>query len=161
MNQPRRLELAVRRNHGRRMCAEWRAGLAAILGRSASTIKTTSLETVDAALASMEVRLANPPSESDIAFVASDVREVAHRLTSLTGDVSNREMYLLHRDSEYCGAVITTLREILDRAAELIPVEGDDVVAQSPDGLVGLVIDYVSEPPQYTPEFVVRFWLDA
>jgi len=141
-----RLSLAVRRNRGKARSATYLDKLSRQLGRPSVTIDLFSLEETDRALDSYGIGRARAEAECGAsgAFCAkaASPREIISLVPELML-MPDKPAMVFPTDREVCGAARTTIHEVLARLDALwIPENGDDVLAATADGSVGVFCAY-------------------
>ena len=152
--------MALRRNTARRICPEWITRIGEALGRPASSIETTSLETYDRALETVSARFEHHPLlPGTTEMTMKELSAVVEALSDFAASSDRSQQLLLLRDeSELCGAVLTNMDEVIVRLPFLIAIDEEEVVACSADGAIGTRVLWVRDPPDYEPVFVVHTW---
>ncbi|MDY7078146.1 MAG: hypothetical protein SXV54_14620 [Chloroflexota bacterium] len=159
------LEIRLRQNHGRRLLPEFLDDLSKSLKRPKEDILLLDVEKTFELLESYK---ALPPIGSgDDEFVfekvwAVDQVEQAKRfISNLKDRMPHRQMFLFRRLSEYCGAVIIDLDDLLQNAFQLIGLDQEHIVARSDDGTFSIIFDHYENRTEVgtTEEvFYIRLW---
>jgi hypothetical protein len=149
---PSRLELAARRNQGKRLIPEFTAELAQLLGRDEASVVLIDLETTDRAfrhLLSRREALERGSAWADFSLRAVTFSDsVVERLLAVAADeIGEGRMLLFRGRSEVCGAVETSTAEVLHRAAGLTSLDQESLYATTPDVDPAVIVDYVTDPP--------------
>lgn len=160
----RRLALLLREQQGRRHLSEFIDEMAKRLGRPPETLRLADLPKTDAihssylsaasrcrqrVLSGSKCWSLETPSEQETAGALSEIRL----------SLPNSIIYLWRRLSEYCGAVESTTEEAVDRAFELLELDGDGLIAVAPDGTYGVALDLSSQPDSTEPVFELLAWM--
>jgi hypothetical protein len=139
-----RLDRAVRRNRGRLLLSAYLRRLGDRLGRPVSPSELVDLAETDAAASAREnalEALETLPPGGDWTCLAIDTAEraIAREFLDRAGHLLNehRSLWLMVSDSEYCGAVIVRVHELVERAFELTGEDEDVVRAGDREGSHG------------------------
>ncbi len=160
------LGLAVRHNQGKRHLAEFRAALAKGLGRAADSLVLVDLELTDSAFETLlrhreSLRSGAANAEFKIEMRTASESSLAYGLRAALEELGIRPL-LLHRGlSELCGAARVQAAEVLTNVPSLVGLDEEAITAADPDGLAGVVVEYVTDPISVgTPTFLLLAWRD-
>lgn len=162
------LALAVRRNKGRGLADAFREQVAGALGREPGSLRVTGLEEHDRAAVVFGDARTRAAAECGApgrhCLNTTDPGEVAPFLASIRPGFPSAEMLLFREDGKYCGAVHVTSAELFERFFSLFEVDGEDLLACTPDGAAGLFAAAWEEPgrrPGPRVVYAVQAWYPA
>lgn len=123
----RRLELALRRDTGRRLLPKRLDDLSRSLDKPGESIVLLDLERTDriwdALRHAQQLSRDKPNAAFQRTWPASERGQVKRVLNKIEEHAPDRPLYLLRALSDYCGAVETTSSEILGHAFRLIGLD--------------------------------------
>jgi hypothetical protein len=145
-----RLSMALRRNQGRRHLPEFLEEVSTSLGRPADAILRLDLEATLAALEAYRAAL-DRCSRGEIPFLhrtwpAQDRQQVVDLLAAARDAVEMLPLLLFRILSEYCGAVQTDSKEVLDRSLQLVSLDQEELMSSSPDASEGIYLAHFTQP---------------
>jgi hypothetical protein len=143
------LQLAVRRNAGRRMLADETAALSRNLQKEPTAIHFVDLETTDDIFRSFEAISDAARAGSTLiwerTWKESEIDTLKNTLTILSERVPDLPMYLHRRASECCGAVESSTKELFRYALNLIELDDEDLIAVTSDRSSVIYLTHISE----------------
>lgn len=141
-----RLELARRRNEGKRIFPQYIKELTQTMGRSEDSFNFLDLAQTDALRASFEAKRNDCINDATGCFrrTWSDDREseLKQVILKLQEQLPSTKMVLFRELSEYCGAVETNSSEVLACAFRLISLDQNEVMALTEDTSVGISLSF-------------------
>lgn len=146
MKVSKRLEIALRQNQCKQRRTEFVGDVAQALGRPQESIRTLDLEQTDALRDLFDKARNNCMNVSLDCFLKrwheSEVNGLKQIIADLRNQSPNTRLFLFRPWSEYCGAVETSSKEVLDRAFHLISLDQDELMATNDDASVGINLSY-------------------
>ncbi len=146
----KRIDILSRKNRGDRLKPAVFRRFSSLLGVEAQSIRLIDLESTDKLYD--YIRKARPFSKEALELsersrylYSSEVGEVQRLIADIRGSFEDVPIVLLHEVSEVTGGIKLTLHSILDKAFDLFRLDGEDLVAISPDLSTGLMIEYFSD----------------
>ena len=143
------LQLKLRQHQGKQLLPRYLGDLSRSLNKSTEDIKVLDLETTDKLwkilLGERQLHLEGAKPSLRRIWLADDIEEVKRLLNGLKERIPDRPMVLFRSLSEYCGAVETTSREVLENAFRLISLDGEDLMAIDYEGSYGIVFENYTE----------------
>lgn len=159
-----KLQMALRRNDGKRLLPGFLEEVAESLGKPQDAIQRLELEETLVSMEAYRVAL-DRSSQGEIPsqrwdWTGQEVQRLAD-LSARARDTVNLLPMLLYRSlSEYCGAVKTDSREILDRAIHLTSLDQEELMASTHDASDGILLAHLSEPTLGHEQeiYILRVW---
>lgn len=160
-----KLEIALRERLGRAKRAAFIHGIATALSRTESSIRTASLTETDYAFevfGRTRQKVEHECSRQGRFCRTFDRSSLAHDFfNDLAEEFRDQEVLLLRAESRWCGAVISSISEILHHALDLTSVEQEDLLACSRDGATGVFASrHEGRGPSTEDRFQVIAWED-
>jgi hypothetical protein len=154
-----RMQLAVRRNEGKRLLPKLLDDFSLALHVNASDLHLADLEATDriweAFTTSHHEAGQGITTKSWPTGVFVEAKEYVDELDRQTPDLP---MFLFRPFlSEYCGALMTTSHQIFNHAFDLIRLDDDDIMASSEDGISGIIISYSTQKSVDLTQFLYQF----
>lgn len=135
-------QIAARRNAGREKMPRFRDEVAKLLGRSAQSVETASLEESDRVFELFGTLRTRAERECELpgrmCLQTASRSAFDQQLATLQHELADVSVLLFRPQSTWCGAVISTVSEVLSRAQVLVGGVDDDLLVCSADGEVGL-----------------------
>jgi hypothetical protein len=142
------MERALRRNRGKLLLPAYLRSASAWLDRPVESIVLVPLEETDALRAAMH----ELPHEV-MRFESTDARQRAQRfLARLRWVNASSPMVLMEPGSEVCGGILTSFSEVIDRAFNIVQLDGEDLRAYGHDRSRGLWVIWDTEVGPDAPE---------
>jgi len=151
MTEVRRLlDLKVRQSRCAALMPRLRSDLAEILKAPEGAIAFADLERSDRVLAEFrnrwrEARSKDGPLEWHLDLTAEAQFPVQEALEEVRSRLPQGPLLLFRAQSEWCGAVLLTLNEIVNHAFELLELDQEDIIATDEPGTCGLTIQFVTD----------------
>jgi hypothetical protein len=147
------LEFRARANRGRRLMPRFLEEASVALGRTIGPSDVVSLEETDRVFSVFLHRWqAAKKNDAGRVHVVNDDPAVIRSIGQAIGnDMPATPLYLFRERSRWCGAIRASPAEIGNRVLELTSVDGEDVMASSEDGSVGIGCELFSAQVARTP----------
>jgi len=156
-----RLNIVIRANRGRAKLPSYLRNLEAGLGRPAATIELVALPETDLAFHLFGVARSRAEKECGeprrICASAASPAELLTSATLILQELPDESAVLFRSDSQFCGAVRTSIREIASRLEQLWIPEHEDVLAGTANGTVGIWCAYDEGFEQHSCRLVVWY----
>lgn len=138
-----RLETALRRNSGQKMLAQFLTDASSALGRPFTESELLALPETDALLERFEDTMQCLASRRSAgAFVVDSHLRSVHDLNVEVGRLMERvpdgEVFLYRARSKWCGAIRTSVHEVLQHMQNLVTPDQEDVIACGQIGSPGI-----------------------
>ncbi|WP_337172372.1 hypothetical protein [Gemmatimonas aurantiaca] len=138
-----KLEIALRRNSGRQMLTRFLTETSSALGRPFAEIELLALQETDALLKRFEDAMQCLASRKSTGALVVDchlrsVHDLNVEAARLMERVSDGEIFLYRARSKWCGAIRTSVHEVLRHLQHLVTPDQDDVIACSQTGSPGM-----------------------
>jgi hypothetical protein len=91
---------------------------------------------------------------------STDLADVKEALSEVRSHLPTGPLFLFRAHSQWCGAVVVRLDQIVDHAFELLELDQEDVIACDEAGSSGLALEYVSDGSR-TAHYELFAWLEA
>lgn len=144
------MALALRRNKGRALMADFRRDTAASLGRPEESLQLASLEDTDevwSLFGPARERAQEMCGNPGYHCLTTDDRQVLDSYVGrLAPEFPQLGMLLFREAAQYCGAVHGDSRELFHRLSHLIELDGEDLLACTPDASAGIFAAWWEEP---------------
>lgn len=143
------LSLALRANRGRQKLPQFVATIAEKLGRPQNTIELLPLIETDAiakTYGEARSRAREEGADSNrVCFRASRSDDLIDAAQDLRGRLPEVAMVMIRSESRWCGGVLVRSYEVLNRLRFLIERDGEDLLACTVDGAVGVFCAWMSD----------------
>jgi len=140
-----RKELLIRENRGRRERGKYAEALSIILNRTISDSDFVDLTASDEVCKSFFDTYKMKSNESKKVYPKDHVEDLKRELISNEVNFRDIELYLISKQTNYCGCVKISFSEIIDCFSELIELDKDSLFLCSKDSDYGLGIDSYEE----------------
>lgn len=151
-----KLDVALRRHKGKEFWSEYMADIAKALGRPEESISLVSIEETHRLREMFNEKI--EAYYTDVTgFVrrtwhSSEIQDLLRLLSRMRDEASLTPMIVLRDLSDYCGAVITTSKEVLDRAMHLVTLDQDDLMTLNKDASSGLLFSFGTDVLEFSEE---------
>lgn len=150
MDNKHKLQLAVRRNTGKKLLPKMMADVSVALSQDASQLRLADLEATDEAWSAFTSSWKEyKEKDTDIVLKTwgvEDLLEARGYLDKVRAQVPDTPVFLFRPFlSEYCGAIETSSHQILHHAFDLVELDDNDVFASSLNGRSGIVVSYSTQ----------------
>lgn len=158
MNRPdtraTRLALALRENKGRALMADFKQTVASALCRPADSLQLVTLSETDDAWSTFGAArthaVENCGNPGFSCVEAADRQDFATAVFRVAADFPPTDLLLFREQSKYCGAVRVQSRELFEHLFSLLELDGEDLLACTPDGSAGIFAAWWEEPNSAT-----------
>jgi hypothetical protein len=161
-NRRLRIQQLARESRGRFARPAFLDGLSRILNRTVDPKELVSLPETDRILGAYRKGYEATVRDSALAYRSHFSIEQIGRVLQLAGFLAKRlsgeRVFLLTKQSEYCGAIQLNAEGVLKRTQEVIAFDGDSLCILSMDHQNGLLIDY--NPDDRDWNYEVAVWGD-
>lgn len=138
-----KLETALRRNSGRQMLVQFLDDTSSALGRPIAESELLALQETDALLKHFEDAMQCLASRRNTGALVVDCRprsvhDLNVEVARLMARVTDGEIFLYRARSKWCGAIRTSVHEVLQHLCDLATPDQDDVIACGQNGSPGV-----------------------
>jgi hypothetical protein len=158
-----KLNLALRQNKGKQLLSGFLNDVTC-LSKLGKPISLIDLAQTDQLWATYRDRLAKCSTGSLPCFrkswLAAEIEDVRNTTLGLAKRVPDIQMFIFRAVSEYCGAIKTTSKEILENALQLVSLDQEDLMASDEFASCGLLFEYYATryPNQRAEEYSLLIW---
>lgn len=142
----KRLQVAARRNRGKHLLSAFLRELACTLGRRDDTFRILSLDETDLLWQKVESKV-DACNNCRIPcyrqrWVRNQLDDLSSFLRQLRVILPDEALILFRSASQYCGAVETSMHEVLAHALQLVSLDQEDLIVVDPNASRGMMLSF-------------------
>lgn len=163
MRSTTRFQLAVRRNEGMRLRADFLCRMSNVLGRQCSEPSLMSLEETDSLYEEFRRHWADLESGRlqgrRLRFPSSRDDELYLFLHRLGAALAREEAAMFCRVTEFTGALSVLVGDVLGNAERILELDGEEIQLFNSSHNCGMVIEYCTERSRLGSEVLFNLWV--